>query len=100
MGNTPVMIFRHYRELVLPQDATAWWNIFPEQATNVVPMGGYTKTLRSFLRILRRTVWWMGFSHNDFKNHWLTLSSQRSCAVRRPGNEQQLHSLHDRFEAP
>jgi len=38
MGNTPVMIFRHYRELVMPQDATAWWNIFPEQAANVVPM--------------------------------------------------------------
>ena len=38
MGNTPVMIFRHYRELVMPEDAAAWWNIFPEEAANVVPM--------------------------------------------------------------
>ena len=38
MGNSPNMIFRHYRELVMPQDATAWWNILPEQAANVVPM--------------------------------------------------------------
>ena len=28
MGNTPTMIFRHYRELVMPQDAAAWWNTF------------------------------------------------------------------------
>ena len=41
MGNTPTMIFRHYRELVMPQDATAWWNIFPEQAANVVPMSAH-----------------------------------------------------------
>ena len=38
MGNTPNMIFRHYRELVMPKDATAWWGIFPTQAANVVPM--------------------------------------------------------------
>jgi integrase len=38
MGNTPTMIFRHYRELVMPQDASAWWNISPKEATNVVPM--------------------------------------------------------------
>jgi integrase len=41
MGNTPTMIFRHYRELVMPQDAAAWWNIFPEQAANVVPMSAH-----------------------------------------------------------
>lgn len=41
MGNSPNMIFRHYRELVMPQDATAWWNISPEQAANVVPMRGH-----------------------------------------------------------
>jgi integrase len=38
MGNTPFVIFRHYRELVMPQDAAAWWNISPKQAANVVPM--------------------------------------------------------------
>lgn len=36
MGNSPAMIFRHYRELVMPQDAAAWWNISPEQAANVI----------------------------------------------------------------
>jgi integrase len=41
MGNSPNMIFRHYRELVMPQDATTWWNIFPEQAANVVPMSAH-----------------------------------------------------------
>jgi len=38
MGNTPTMIFRHYRELVLPQDAAAWWSISPQRVANVVPM--------------------------------------------------------------
>ncbi len=44
MGNTPTMIFRHYRELVMPQDANAWWNICPEQAANVVPMSAHQST--------------------------------------------------------
>jgi integrase len=38
MGNTPAMIFRHYRELVTPCDAAAWWSIAPKQAANVVRM--------------------------------------------------------------
>jgi integrase len=38
MGNTPTMIFRHYRELVLPRDAAAWWNIVPPGTVNVVHM--------------------------------------------------------------
>jgi integrase len=29
MGNTPNVIFRHYRELVTPQEAALWWNIIP-----------------------------------------------------------------------
>jgi len=41
MGNTPTMIFRHYRELVMPQEATAWWNISPKRAANVVPMSSH-----------------------------------------------------------
>jgi integrase len=28
-GNSPAMIFRHYRELVTPQQAAAWFGIFP-----------------------------------------------------------------------
>ncbi|MCX6907919.1 MAG: tyrosine-type recombinase/integrase [Verrucomicrobia bacterium] len=38
MGNSPAMIFRHYRELVVPQDAAAWFSIEPKPAANVVPM--------------------------------------------------------------
>lgn len=29
-GNSPRMIFQHYRELVTPQDAKAWFAITPE----------------------------------------------------------------------
>ena len=29
MGNSPRMIFEHYRELVTPQDSEKWWNIVP-----------------------------------------------------------------------
>jgi integrase len=39
MGNTPGMIFRHYRELVTPKEAAQWWSISPKQAENVVPIG-------------------------------------------------------------
>ena len=38
MGNSPQMIFKHYRELVTPRDAAAWWAIAPERADNVIPM--------------------------------------------------------------
>ncbi len=38
MGNSPQMIFKHYRELVTPRDAAAWWAIAPERAGNVIPM--------------------------------------------------------------
>ncbi len=27
MGNSPTMIFRHYRELTTPTEATRWWNL-------------------------------------------------------------------------
>jgi len=39
MGNSPAMIFRHYRELVTPQDAAMWWNISPKRVANVVALG-------------------------------------------------------------
>jgi integrase len=37
-GNSPQMIFRHYRELVTPQQARTWFAIAPETAANVVPL--------------------------------------------------------------
>jgi hypothetical protein len=38
MGNTPTMIFSHYRSLVTEQDATAWFNVFPAgHGENVLP---------------------------------------------------------------
>jgi integrase len=37
-GNTPAMIFAHYRELVTASDAKAWFAIAPEAPANVLPM--------------------------------------------------------------
>ena len=37
-GNSPQMIFRHYRELVTPHEAKTWFAIVPEAAGNVVPI--------------------------------------------------------------
>jgi integrase len=37
-GNSPQMIFRHYRELATPQEAKTWFAIVPSQAPNVVPI--------------------------------------------------------------
>jgi integrase len=37
-GNSPQMIFRHYRELVTPQQARTWFSIVPAVATNIVPI--------------------------------------------------------------
>ena len=36
MGNSPQMIFRHYRELVSPQDAGKWWTIEPARDEKIV----------------------------------------------------------------
>ena len=38
MGNSPAMVFAHYRELVKPKDAAKYWNIRPAHAANVVPL--------------------------------------------------------------
>jgi hypothetical protein len=35
-GNLPQMIFRHYRELAMPEQARTWFSIVPDQAANVV----------------------------------------------------------------
>jgi integrase len=37
-GNSPTMIFRHYRELATPAQAKTWFSISPSQAANVVPI--------------------------------------------------------------
>lgn len=39
-GNSPQMIFRHYRELATPEQARTWFSIAPVQAQNVVAMKG------------------------------------------------------------
>jgi len=38
MGNSPAMIFKHYRELVRPKDAERYWSIRPASVPNVVSM--------------------------------------------------------------
>ena len=35
-GNSPAMIFRHYRELVTPEQAATWFSIAPSHVTNIV----------------------------------------------------------------
>jgi site-specific recombinase XerD len=37
-GNSPAMIFRHYRELCTPEQAQTWFSIAPAEAQNVVAM--------------------------------------------------------------
>jgi integrase len=37
-GNSPAMIFRHYRELVRPEAARTWFAVTPEQPENVVTL--------------------------------------------------------------
>jgi integrase len=37
-GNSPQMIFRHYRELATPEQAKTWFAVAPERAANVVPI--------------------------------------------------------------
>jgi site-specific recombinase XerD len=42
-GNSPQMIFRHYHELAIPQQARTWFAIAPEQAPNVVPISAVSR---------------------------------------------------------
>lgn len=37
-GNSPKVIFRHYRELVKPEAAKAWFAVTPERPGNVLPI--------------------------------------------------------------
>ena len=36
MGNSPAMVFRHYRAVVTPDAATKFWKLLPSTAANVV----------------------------------------------------------------
>ena len=38
-GNSPGVVFKHYRELVKPDAAKAWFSITPDAPANIVPMG-------------------------------------------------------------
>lgn len=40
MGNSPAMVFKHYREVVKPKVAAQYWNIRPTLAENVVALAG------------------------------------------------------------
>jgi hypothetical protein len=37
-GNSPQMVFKHYRELVRPEDAKAWFAVMPTQPANIEQM--------------------------------------------------------------
>jgi integrase len=37
-GNSPAMIFRHYRELCTPEQARTWFSIAPDPVSNIVPI--------------------------------------------------------------
>jgi integrase len=37
-GNSPQMIFRHYRELATPEQARTWFAIRPDRPRNIVPL--------------------------------------------------------------
>jgi hypothetical protein len=37
-GNSPQMIFKHYRELCTPAEAETWFSLAPDEAANVIPM--------------------------------------------------------------
>ena len=43
-GNSPQMIFRHYRELATPEQARTWFAIMPDRARNIVPLARQTRS--------------------------------------------------------
>jgi hypothetical protein len=36
MGNSPAMVFKHYRAVVRPETVEACWNILPKREINVI----------------------------------------------------------------
>jgi hypothetical protein len=45
-GNSPQMIFRHYRELVRPADAKTWFSLAPDKSRKIIPFTMGQKLLR------------------------------------------------------
>jgi integrase len=43
VGNSPQMIFRHYRELATPEQARTWFSIMPDDAENIVSIASRAK---------------------------------------------------------
>ena len=39
-GNSPAMVFKHYREIVKPAAAVTWFAVAPEQPANIVNLKG------------------------------------------------------------
>ena len=37
-GNSPAIIFKHYRELVTEEQAREWFGVMPRATTNVMPL--------------------------------------------------------------
>jgi hypothetical protein len=46
-GNSPQMIFRHYRELATPEQARSWFAIAPTGVPNVVPFANSSSVSRT-----------------------------------------------------
>jgi integrase len=38
MGNSPTMVFKHYRAIVKPEAVTAYWSIIPKKQNSVIPI--------------------------------------------------------------
>jgi integrase len=38
LGNSPAVVFKHYRELCSPAEASTWFNVLPEAPANVTPL--------------------------------------------------------------
>ena len=36
MGNSPQMVFKHYREIVKPSAAKEWFSLFPKSESNII----------------------------------------------------------------
>ena len=47
-GNSPAMIFQHYRELVRPADAKRWFGLMPGISRNIIDMRPSAATTPDF----------------------------------------------------
>jgi hypothetical protein len=46
MGNSPAILFKHYRELVTPDQATGWFEIVPPESWGPKKGKGWTRRAR------------------------------------------------------